>query len=113
MADSGVFPLAVAAAEVHTVAAGYTPPDMWTVETDLQQVPDVIASLALAMRTYTQKLEGRAVEHPVREQLQEIYTGLCQIAQHSQGLHPLFRQLHEHDLRRKESPRGDERDWNL
>src|SRR5262249_15652332 len=46
----GGFPLATAAAEVTVAAASYEPGDMWTVATDLRQLPDVFASVALALR---------------------------------------------------------------
>lgn len=109
----GGFPLATAAAEVTVAAASYEPGDMWTVATDLRQLPDVFASVALALRTYSQRLEDYALEAPVRQELQGLYAGLSQLAQHAQEVEPLFRAVHAEDLKRGENPRTGEAGWNV
>lgn len=111
--DAG-FPIAVAAAEVNTAAAAYAPEDMWRIATDLRQLPDVFASIALAIRTYAQRLEGDyPIEPPVVDAIGELYTGLGAIAQVAQDIEPLFRTLHADDLKREEAPRTNEAAWNV
>lgn len=108
------FPIAVAAAEVNTAAASYEPEDMWKVSADLTQLPDVFASVALALRTYTLRLEGDFPLHSqVVDALSDLYSGLSAIAQEAQEISPLFRRVHEDDLRRDEAPRTGENKWNV
>ena len=110
----GGFPLATAAAEVNTAAASYEPGDMWTVAADIKQLPEVFASVALRLRTYTARLEGGyALAQPVVQELQALYVGLTQLAQHAQEVEPLFRSVHAEDLRRGENPRVGESGWNV
>ena len=110
----GGFPLATAAAEVNTAAASYEPGDMWTVAADIKQLPEVFASVALGLRTYAARLEGGyALAQPVVQELQALYVGLTQLAQHAQEVEPLFRSVHAEDLRRGENPRVGESGWNV
>lgn len=110
----GGFPLATIAAELNAAAAAYEPPDMWTVSTDLKQLPDVFVNVALALRTYTQRLEGQyPIDQAVVQEIGQLYTGLAQLAQAAQGVEPLFRQVHEADLRRGENPRISEEKWDV
>lgn len=108
------FPLAVAAAEVNTAAAGYAPEDMWVIATDLRQLPDVFVNVAMALRTYAQRLEGDYPIHPqVVEAIGQLYTGLGQLATAAQEIEPLFRGVHAEDLKREEAPRVNEQAWNV
>ncbi|MDL4777872.1 hypothetical protein [Actinomadura xylanilytica] len=111
--DAG-FPIAVAAAEVNTAAAGYAPENMWVIGTDLRQLPDVFANVGLALRTWTQRLEGDYPINPqVVEQIGQLYVGLGQLAVAAQEIEPLYRTLHANDLAREEAPRTNERAWNV
>lgn len=110
----GGFPLAAAAADVNTAAATYEPENMWMVATDLRQLPDVFASVALAIRTYTTRLESSyPLEQPVVDELAQLYLGMTQLAQHAENIEPLFRQVHADDLKRGETPRTGESHWNV
>jgi hypothetical protein len=74
----------------------------------------VFASVALAVRTWTQRLESSyPIEQPVVAEIQQLYTGLTQLAQHAEGVEPLFRQIHADDLKRGEAPRTGEPAWNV
>ncbi|WP_344829172.1 hypothetical protein [Actinocorallia longicatena] len=108
------FPLAVAAADVNTAAATYDPPDMWRVAADLRQLPDVFASVALALRTYTGRLEGGfPIDPHVVEAIAQLYQGIAQVAVAAQEIEPLFRRVHADDLKRDEAPRTNEPAWNV
>jgi hypothetical protein len=108
------FPIAVAASEVNTAAAGYEPEDMWVIGKDLRQLPDVFASVGMALRTYAQRLEGDYPINPqVVEQIGQLYAGLGALAQAAQEVEPLFRTLHAEDLKREEAPRVGEQKWNV
>lgn len=110
----GGFPMATAAAEVNVAAAAYEPPDMWHVATDMKQMPDVFANVALGLRTYMQRLQGQYPIAPaIVEEVGELYSGLTQIAQRAQSLEAHFRAAHADDLKRGETPRTGEHHWNV
>ena len=111
---SSSFPLAVAAAEVNVAAASYAPADMWAVAADMRQLPDMFASVALALRTYTQRLEGAyAIDQTVVQQIGQLYQALTQVTRAAEEIEPLFRRVHAEDLKRGENPRVGEEGWNV
>jgi hypothetical protein len=112
---SGGFPLATVAAEMNVVAARHTPADMWQVARELDQLREVPINVALAIRTYTTRLQGGEYPiHPVVvEQIYQLYKGLAQLTQMSEEIAATFRKVHANDLVRDEAPRPGERKWNV
>ncbi|GAA3165638.1 hypothetical protein GCM10010466_65510 [Planomonospora alba] len=107
-------PLAAAAAEVNSVAAAHAPVDMFQVARELDQLHEVPANVALALRTYTQRLQGEYPINPaVVEAIHQLYAGMAQLVSVAEEIGPLFRQIHADDLRREEAPRTNEQLWNV
>jgi len=107
-------PLAAAAAELHSAAAAYAPADMWQVARDLDLLHEIPANVALAIRTYTMRLQG---EYPIApsvvEALGELYMAHAALVEKAREIAQHFRQVHADDLRREEAPRPGEPLWNV
>lgn len=108
------FPLAATAAEMNAAAAGYAPADMWVVARELDQLNEVPAYVALAIRTYTQRLQS---EYPINgavvEAIHRLYQAQVQLVSLAEEIGPLFRRVHADDLKREEAPRTNEPLWNV
>lgn len=108
------FPLAAAAAEMNAAAASYAPEDMWAVARELDQLPELPGNVALALRTYTARLQGDYPIHPaVIEKLAQLYLAHTQLVRLAAEVGPLFKQVHADDLKREEAPRTGEPMWNV
>lgn len=108
------FPLLMAAADVQTAGAAYAPESMWQVSTDMKQLPDVIANVALGLRAYVTRLESEyPLGQPVVDELAGLYGRLLEVAESAQQVEPVFRAVHAEDLRRGETPRTNESTWNV
>ncbi|WP_433382644.1 hypothetical protein [Streptosporangium sp. CA-115845] len=107
-------PLAIAAAEVNAAAAGHAPADMWAVARELDQLNEVPANIAMAVRTYTMRLQGEyPIDPAVVEAIHQLYQGLAQLVPVAEEVAVLFRQAHADDLRREEAPRTNEQMWDV
>ncbi|MFG1755919.1 hypothetical protein [Streptosporangium sandarakinum] len=107
-------PLAAAAAEVNAVAAAHAPVDMFAVARELDQLYEVPANIAMALRTYTSRLQGEYPINPtVVEAIHQLYAGLAQLVPVAEEIGPLFRTIHADDLKREEAPRTNEQLWNV
>jgi len=107
-------PIAAAAAELHSAAAAYAPADMWQVARDLDLLHEVPANVAMALRTYTTRLQGEyPIDPRVVEALGELYMAHAALVERAQQIAALFRQVHADDLRREEAPRPGEPLWNV
>ncbi len=108
------FPLAATAAEMNAAAASYAPTDMWVVARELDQLNEVPAYVALAIRTYTQRLQA---EYPINgavvEAIHRLYQAQAQLVSLAEEIGPLFRRVHADDLKREEAPRTNEPLWNV
>lgn len=110
----GGFPLTVAAAEMSATAAAYAPQDMWAVDKELEQLPELPGYVALALRTYVQRLNAEYPIHPaVLEKFYELCQGQAALVQAAQEITGLFKQAHEHDIARDEARRTNEHLWNV
>ncbi|WP_283139733.1 hypothetical protein [Rhizohabitans arisaemae] len=108
------FPLAVASAEMNAAVSAYAPADMFAVARELDQLPEIPVNVAMALRTYAARLQGSYPINPaVVEALFELYKLHTALVQAAQEIGPLFRRLHEDDLRRDEAPRTGEPLWNV
>ena len=86
------FPLAATAAEMNAAAASHAPADMWVVSRELDQLTEVPAYVALAIRTYTQRLQAEYPIHPaVVEAIHLLYQGQAQLVSLAEEIGPLFR----------------------
>ncbi|GAA3039597.1 hypothetical protein [Streptosporangium longisporum] len=107
-------PLAAAAAEVNAVAAAHSPEDMWTVARELDQLHEVPANIAMAVRTYTMRLQGEyPVDPAVVDAIHELYQGLAQLVPVAEEIAVMFRTAHAEDLKREEAPRTNEQLWDV
>lgn len=107
-------PLAAAAAELNAAAAAYAPADMWQVARDLDLLHEVPANVALALQTYTMRLQGGyPIDPSVVEALGELYMAHGALMEKAREIAALFRRVHADDLRREESPRTGENLWNV
>lgn len=108
------FPLAVIAAEMQAAAAAHAPVDMFTVARELDQLPEIPAGVSASIRTYTTRLQA---EYPIADEVVEaiftFFDGMAQLISAAGEIGPLFRELHEADLRREEAPRTGEDKWNV
>ncbi|WP_405143841.1 hypothetical protein OG589_39825 [Sphaerisporangium sp. NBC_01403] len=108
------FPLAAAAADMNAAAARYAPADMFVVARELDQLPEVPAYVALAIRTYTQRLQA---EYPINsvvvDMIHQLYQAQAHVMKLAEEIGPMFRQVHADDLRREEAPRTNEPLWNV
>lgn len=108
------FPLAAAAAEVNAAAASHAPADMFQVARELDLLAEVPANVGMALRTYTQRLQGEyPIDQAVVEALGQLYAAHGQLVQMAEEIGPLFRQVHAEDLKREEAPRTNEQAWNV
>ncbi|MFB9717758.1 hypothetical protein [Planobispora longispora] len=108
------FPLAATAAEMNAAAASYAPTDMWVVARELDQLTEVPAYVALAIRTYTTRLQAEyPIDPAVVEAIHRLYQAQAQLVSLAEEVGPLFRRVHAEDLRREEAPRTNEPLWNV
>uniref|UniRef100_UPI003F492FB0 hypothetical protein n=1 Tax=Sphaerisporangium sp. CA-236357 TaxID=3240030 RepID=UPI003F492FB0 len=108
------FPLAAMAAEMNAVAAGHAPADMWVVARELDQLAEVPANVAMALRTYTVRLQGDyPIDPAVVEAIHSLYAAQAQLVAAAEEIGPLFRRIHAEDLKREEAPRTNEQAWNV
>lgn len=112
--SSSAFPLAAVAAEMHAVAARHAPMDMWQVARELDQLKDVPTGVALAVKTYTERLQGDYPINPaVSDQIFELYKGIALLVPLAEEIAASFRRVHAEDLKRDEAPRTGEPLWNV
>lgn len=112
--STSAFPLASIAIEMNAVASRHAPLDMWQVARELMQFADLPANVALAIRSYTQRLQAEyPIHHAVVEQIHQLYQAQAKLTEIAQEVGPLFRRLHAEDLKRDESPRINEKAWNV
>lgn len=109
------FPLLEIAAEMQGAAAKYSPETMWQVIADAEQLPGVIDAVAGSIRIYLERLvsEQYPVDTAVIDQLGEVYRSLKTAAAQAEEVGPMIRNIHQHDVDRREAPRGDETRWNV
>lgn len=108
------FPLATVAAEMNAAAASHAPADMWVVARELDQLTEVPAYVALAIRTYTTRLQGEyPIDPAVVEAIHRLYQAQAQLVSVAEEIGPLFRRVHADDLKREEAPRTGEPLWNV
>ncbi|MFF4413218.1 hypothetical protein ACFYY8_11860 [Streptosporangium sp. NPDC001559] len=108
-------PLAAATAELNGAASGYAPDDMWTVAREIEQLPEIPANVALALRTYTMRLQGGEypIEAPVGEALHDLYAAMAQLVPLAEQVVTVFRTVHAADLARGDAPRTGEPKWDV
>ncbi|MFI7533999.1 hypothetical protein [Streptosporangium sp. NPDC049376] len=108
-------PLAAATAELNAAASGYAPDDMWTVAREIEQLPEIPANVALALRTYTMRLQSGEypIEAPVGEALHDLYAAMAQLVPLAEQVVTVFRTVHAADLARGDAPRTGEPKWDV
>ncbi|MDP9870475.1 MULTISPECIES: hypothetical protein [Streptosporangium] len=107
-------PLAAAAAEVNAAAAAHAPADMWDVARELDQLHEVPANIAMAVRTYTMRLQGEyPIDPAVVDAIHQLYQGLAQLVPVAEEIAVMFRTAHAEDLKREEAPRTNEQMWDV
>ena len=108
------FPLAAGAAEMNAAAASHAPQSMLQVANELDQFGEVPTQVALAVRSYTMRLESDYPIHAaVVEKIQEYAIAEAQLKSIADEIGPLFRQVHAKDLERFEAPRTNEQAWDV
>ncbi|MFD7653988.1 hypothetical protein ACFV4N_08415 [Actinosynnema sp. NPDC059797] len=108
------FHLSDLAAEQAARAARYTPESMAFFGGDLQQWPEAIGHLALALSTFVKKGSAEFPVHPVvMEKLAEVYQALGVAASAANEVPALFSRAHSIDLSRHQAPRPGEHLWNV
>lgn len=108
------FPLVAVAAEMNAAAAAHAPVDMFAVARELDQLGEVPTHVAMALRTYTQRLQGDyPIDPTVVEAIHGLYAAQAQLVQVAEEIGPLFRRVHAEDLKREEAPRTNEQAWNV
>ncbi|MDP9864028.1 MULTISPECIES: hypothetical protein [Streptosporangium] len=108
------FPLAATAAEMNAAAASHAPADMWVVSRELDQLTEVPAYVALAIRTYTTRLQAEyPIDPAVVEAIHRLYQAQAELVGLAEEIGPLFRRAHADDLKREEAPRTNEPLWNV
>lgn len=108
-------PLAAATAELNGAAAGHAPEDMWTVAREIDQIPEIPANVALALRTYTMRLQSGEypIDPAVGEAMHQLYAGMAQLVSLAEEVVTVFRTVHAPDLARGEAPRTNEQMWDV
>lgn len=95
-------------------AARYAPESMAYFGGDLQQWPESIGHLALALSTFVKKGSAEYPVHPVvMEKLAEVYRALGTAAAAANEVPALFSRAHSIDLSRHQAPRPGEHLWNV
>lgn len=73
------------------------------------QLPDIFRAVQAGLGHVADKMEAETPIHPdVIEHWREMLTALSGLADHADGLAPLFEQKHEEDLKRIDNPRPNE-----
>ncbi|MEV8638636.1 hypothetical protein AB0395_43965 [Streptosporangium sp. NPDC051023] len=108
-------PLAAATAELNGAAAGHAPEDMWTVARELDQLPEIPANVALALRTYTMRLQSGEypIDPAVGEAMHTLYAQMANLVGVAEEVVTVFRTVHAPDLARGEAPRTNEQMWDV
>jgi hypothetical protein len=110
---SSMFPIVVASTEMPSAAARYAPQDMWAVVQDARQLGDIARNAALAIRTYTERLEAEYPVHPaVLDELYRYYQALAAAAPAGDDVHAAMQEVHKFDIERAQA-RRNERLWNV
>lgn len=109
------FPLLDAAMEFSATASKYSPSSAHDLAPDFDRLPEVIAHLAAGFKHYATRIdEEEPVEAPVGEALFQLFNGIHQLVGTAEGVGPLHRQVHAHDIAKAEAPRGaNEARWNV
>ncbi|MBW4717421.1 hypothetical protein [Saccharothrix obliqua] len=95
-------------------AARYAPESMAYFGGDLQQWPEAIGHLALALSTFVKRGSAEYPVHPVvMEKLAEVYRALGVAASAANEVPGLFSRAHSIDLARHQAPRPGEHLWNV
>lgn len=108
-------PAASIAADMAAAMSRYEPADAYQIVPDSRQWVDVPTQVAMAVKAYTDRLEGARfpINSAINDKLREFATAIAQTRQIAEEIEPLMRRAHEDDLARRESPRGDESKWNI
>src|SRR5690606_12270114 len=109
------FPLLEIAAEGQSAAAKTSPETTWQVGSDAELLSGVTDSGARRSRLDLERLvsEQYPVDTAVIDQLGEVYRSLKTAAAQAEEVGPMIRNIHQHDVDRREAPRGDETRWNV
>lgn len=103
-----------AAAEMLGAAMVYRPDGMMQVGNDFAQMPEAFRNVANAMKTMAQTADDEWPIHPaIKDMMQQVYQQLQQAATLSEQFAPAFRNLHQVDIQRIESPRKGETMWDV
>ncbi|MEY9210605.1 hypothetical protein NI17_024065 (plasmid) [Thermobifida halotolerans] len=109
-----VNPLVAATAELQAAVTSYVPEDMWEVRQEIRQLPEIAENVALAFRTYVQRLnDNYPIDSRVTEAMFHVFQGFGQVAEAARDVAPLFENLHAEEIRRKDAPRPNEAAWNV
>lgn len=108
------FSIADLAAEQAARTARYAPDTMATFGHDLEQWPQAIGHLAIALSTFVKKGSSEYPVNPaVLEKLSEVYRALGTATAAAAEVPGLFNRAHATDLERHQAPRRGEHLWNV
>lgn len=111
---TAMFTIADLAAEQAARTARYTPESMANFARDLDQWPQAIGHLALALSTFVKKGSAEYPVNPaVMEKLAEVYRALGVATSAASEVPGMFKRVHATDLERHEAPRPGEQLWNV
>jgi hypothetical protein len=103
-----------ATAEMMGAAAVYDPQGMMQVGNDLSQLPLALRNVAETLRVMTQRSNDNDPINPaIINTMGDIYKTLLAAATSAEDLGPMFRNLHQVDIARIESPRRGEQKWDV
>jgi hypothetical protein len=109
-----MFSIADLAAEQAARTARYAPDTMATFGHDLDQWPQAIGHLAIALSTFVKKGSSEYPVSPaVLEKLSEVYRALGTATAAAAEVPGLFSRAHATDLERHQAPRRGEHLWNV
>jgi hypothetical protein len=107
-------PLLIATSELQSSVAAHVPEDMWQVQMELRQLPQVMENVALAFRSYTQRLhDNYPIDPAVTERMFELFQQIGQCASPAGEVGNVFENVHSEEIKRREAPRPGEAAWNV
>ena len=101
--------------EMTSAMARYTPADAHAVVHEFKEWPTVVANVALSVKLYADHLESARfpLDAATKSKLRDLYQALRATEGIAEELYPLVRKIHDMDIARRETPRGDESKWNV
>lgn len=109
-----VNPLLTASTELQSSVVRHVPENMWAVHVELGQLPQVMENVALAFRTYVQRLNDEyPIDSTVTDQMFTLFDQVGKAATSAQEIGKVFEQVHAEDIKRKTAPRRNEQAWNV